>query len=217
MSWSDDETVNPNQVNTEELVQMILLNKKRKVRIKVELRDEANEVVPLKKICTELLGYVNEKFEDEDMNNNFVTQVYPLLANMLSTSLAGSLDANLAAAVLTNNLIKDSFMMTMSLSFLLLQYIKQNNLSINTIEEPLSDEQIEQWDTRALISAIAGKATMLGIPFKTAIATVWKQGLLTLDQASQAFGYPTNDEELNELAGTTTDEADNDDSDTETN
>ncbi len=205
MSWTDDPTTN--QTDNEELVQMILLNKERKVRIKVELRDETDQPVSLKKVIKDLMEYINDKFKNPDTkNNSFVTQIYPLLANVLSTSLAGSLDPNLAAAVLTSNVVKDSFMMTMSLSFLLLQYIKQNNLTIHTIEEQLTEEQLEEWDTRVLISAIAGKASMLGVDFKQAVAVVYKHGNITLDQASRAFGYATSEEELAELAGTTTDE-----------
>lgn len=205
MSWTDDEPVE-SQINEKELVEMVLLNKDRKVRIKVELKDTHGESVPLKKVVTDLLEYVDDKFKEGQEENPFVSQIYPLLANMLATTLGKALHPNLAAAVLTNNLVKDSFMMTMSLSFLLLQYIKQNGYSIHSTEEPLTDEQIESWNTRALISSVAGKAAMLGIDFKTAIATVYKHGNITLEQASLALGYNVTEDELQYMAGGNLDE-----------
>lgn len=196
MSWTDE--FSDESAQNQDLIKMVLINKERKVRISVELKDKDGSPVVLKEVIANILEYISDKLGDKT-ENSFTEQIYPLMAQTLAAGVATLVPTGEAAYILTSENIKNSYMTMMSVGFLLLQYIKQNNYTIYSIEEPVSDEEIEAWDKRSRATSIATKAHMLGIEFDLAVALLNRKGHISVEEAGDLLGYSVTSEDLNNI------------------
>ncbi len=217
--WSDDEMQTDSGEFNKQVIQLVLVNPVKKIRVTVQLKDENNNEVELQGVVNELLDYISAKVKDPE-ENSFVTQVYPLMAGALAMGMTEIVGPQSTDFLLTNDLIKNSYMTMMSTGFLLLQYIKQHNYSIHTVEEELSDDEVADWQAKTLASSIQSKAALLGIDYKLAIAILCKKGDISLEEAGKLLGNSVSESDIqdiydsyrNMMTGVDNDEDDGDDS-----
>ena len=55
----------PDNMSPEDIFKMVTINRQKMTKVRVELRDEEEDVIELVDVVIELLGYLKDKFEDE--------------------------------------------------------------------------------------------------------------------------------------------------------
>ena len=94
------------------------------------------------------------------------------------TGLGKVMGDQLAAATLSQELFRNSFLHIMTVGFYLLKFIQTKNLKIFTIEEPLTDEDIERYDRISRASDVTSLAAMMGYTPEQAVKEMIKTGKL---------------------------------------
>lgn len=165
-------------LSPEEIIQVATVDKVRKVRITAEIRDEDGNVTPLHEIIEELLGYIKRKIESDD-TNNFKEQIAPLMNQTLASGLPRLIGIGPACFYITNESARVSISIMMSLSLLLLKYIQEQKLTIFTVEEPLTDEEMESLQKRSDASSIATMGYAMGMTHKQIMETLLENDMVT--------------------------------------
>jgi hypothetical protein len=168
--FEDEESMTP-----EEVFKMVMINKVKGTTVRVELQDKEGDVVELSEVIEELLGYVERKLEDKEPNQ-FVDQIMPLMAQSVVSGLGRMLGIRHTALFLTNELSRVALVNMMSIAFLLLKFVQQKELTIQTYEEEISEEEIEEIQRKAKAGSAATMGALLGLDPKEILNNLVKQG-----------------------------------------
>jgi hypothetical protein len=168
--FEDEESMTP-----EEVFKMVMINKVKGTTVRVELQDKEGDVVELSEVIEELLSYVEAKLED-DKPNQFVDQIMPLMAQSVVSGLGRMLGIRHTALFLTNELSRVALVNMMSIAFLLLKFVQQKELTIQTYEEEISEEEIEEIQRKAKAGSAATMGALLGLDPKEILDNLVKQG-----------------------------------------
>lgn len=172
-----------NHLTPEDIFSMVLLNRKRMVRVNIELRDkEGNKLDLATDVIEDLLKYIDRKLNDDE-RNQFADQIFPLMGKILASGLARLLGVYKTGFYLTNDDTRYSFINMMSLSFLLLKYIQQKELSIHTVEEPITEEELNNIENRAKENAeMVASSIMSTTSNKKVVRNLLDKGLLSKEE-----------------------------------
>jgi hypothetical protein len=130
---------------TDELFRIVMIDRKRKVRLTIQLRDADGDEVPVRETIEKLTEYVGDKLQgDED--NVCRQQIYPLMGQAVVAGMTKLMGMNAAAYMLSQEHTRYGLINMMVISFYLLKWIQQKNIKIHTLEEPVTDEEIEMYD-----------------------------------------------------------------------
>jgi hypothetical protein len=165
-------------ITPEEVFTMVTLNKIRKVTVKVELRDESDDVVSLPDTIEGILNYIKEKTDDEE-NNQLTEQILPLISQSVVSGLGRMLGIRQTALMLAHDITKYGIINMMCVSLLLLKFVQNNNLKIYTYEEPVSDEEIEEIERKSRASGAAMIGMMTGMDPREILEQLVEEGELT--------------------------------------
>jgi len=166
----DEETMTP-----EEVFKMVMINKVKGTTVRVELCDQEGDKVELSEVIEQLLNYVEDKLED-DKANQFVDQIMPLMAQSVVSGLGRMLGIRHTAFFLANELSRVALVNMMSIAFLLLKFVQQKNLTIQTFEEEISEEEIEEIERKAKAGSTATMGALLGLDPKEILENLVEQG-----------------------------------------
>lgn len=168
--FEDDESMTP-----EEIFKMVMINKIKGTTVHVELCDKDGDKVELSDVIEQLLSYVEDKLED-DKANQFVDQIMPLMAQSVVSGLGRMLGIRHTAFFLANDISRVALVNMMSIAFLLLKFVQQKELTIQTYEEEISEEEIEEIERKAKAGSTATMGALLGLDPKEILDNLVEQG-----------------------------------------
>jgi hypothetical protein len=187
---SDDETpfdedelrdaglVEEDSLTPEEVFSLVMINKKRNIKTSVELRDAQNNVVALPEVIESLIDYINGKIKSEEQNQ-FVDQIFPMMGQALVSGLGRLLGNGMTGFYLANDTSRHSFIFMMCISFLLLKYVQDKKLTIVTIEEPTTADEIESVTRKSKANSMAIMGSAMGMSYKEIMQELVNRGELT--------------------------------------
>ena len=103
----------------------------------------------------------------------------PLMAQSVVSGLGRMLGIQHTAFYLANETSRIALINMMAIAFLLLKYIQQNELTIQTFEEEIAEEEIEEIERKASASSTATMGALLGIDPKTILENLVEKGEIT--------------------------------------
>jgi len=170
----------PDDLSPEEVFKMVTINRVRKKRVSVELEDEEGDIVATADVVQELLAYIKDKMSDEE-ENQFTSQILPLMAQVSASGLGRFLGIRTAAFYLSENVSRTAIIHMMCVALLLLKFVQQKGLSITTFEEDVSDEEIDEIDRKANANSAATLAALAGRDPRAVLDSLREQGHLSDD------------------------------------
>jgi hypothetical protein len=153
---------NVDDLKPEDVFKMTMVNKPRKKRVIVEIEDADKATVKVEDVVQELLTYIKTKMKEGD-ENQFMGQILPLMSQAVVSGLGRMLGIRMTAFYLSDETSRYAFIQMMCVAFLMLKFVQQKGLTINTYETDVSDEEIEELDRKghandaAMLGALAGK------------------------------------------------------------
>lgn len=182
------------ELTPEEVFSLVMLNKKRMVKTKVELKDEQGETIPLHEIVSDLLEYMKNKL-DSDEANQLADQIFPMMGQVLVSGLGRLLGVGMTGAYLASDTARMSFMHMMCISFLILKYVQEKKLTIIAIEEPVTEEEVASIERKSRANSLAIMGSITGMSYKEILQELVNKGELTEEdlQSILNHGKDTND------------------------
>jgi len=144
--------------STDEFYRVVMIDRHRKVKMSIQLRTETGDEVPIKDAIQKLSEYVMDKVKQED-ENSCKQQILPLMAQSMVGGLQRILGPTFTGMILAQDHTRYGIIHMMAVSFYLLKWIQKKNLKIFTIEEPLTQDDIDTYErvSRASSGAIMGQ------------------------------------------------------------
>ena len=167
----------PLNLSERDLFHLVLIDRIKKVKTSITLKDSDGDEIPLKETVGKLTQYIIDKMSDEG-ENACRSQVVPLMSQAVAGGLIKLMGQSNAIFLLSDHTTRMSLIYMMSMSFYLLKWIQQKNIKISTTEEALTDEDIEMYDRVSRASDLTVKYTAAGGDPKTAIREMMKRGLI---------------------------------------
>ena len=185
----------PDILTPEEAFKMVTINHKKGPTVKVELEDKNGEPISLGDVVEDLLEYMNEKNKENDGDNQFMNQILPLVAQGSISTIGRTAGLQNTAIYLSNPVLRGSFISAMAVGFLLLKYVQQNNLTIKTYEEKLSEEEIEALIKKTQLSSAATIAALSGLNPNEFLEMLVEKGMIDKEDVKNLFQEDEEDEE----------------------
>lgn len=132
------------QLKPEEYLKMVTIMKERKVKMIAYLEDPDGDRIELATVAEQLTTYINKHMEDKE-NNAINTQLYPLVNQMMASSVPRALGMEISVFLLTAETTRTGMSYFGLYIALLMRYITQHNLKIVTEETPLSDFEYHEY------------------------------------------------------------------------
>jgi len=178
----------PDTLSPEEIFKMVTLNRNKMTKVKVTLRDNEDDEVELVDIITELLAYVKDKFEDESGENQFLNQILPLMAQSVVSGLSRSIGISQTAFLLAQDMTMVALVEMMCLSFLMLKFMQQKELTVFTHEEDVTQEEMDEIDRKSQANNTATLAALMGSDPKAVLQRLKDEGKITAKDLRDMFG-----------------------------
>lgn len=169
---------NPDEMTPEEVFSLVMINKKRMVKTKIELKDEQGEVIPLHEVVSDLLAYMKTKMEAGE-ESQIADQIFPMMGQVLVSGLGRLIGIPMTGFYLASDLARMSFMHMMSISFLMLKYVQEKKLTIIAVEEPIGEEEVQTIERKAKANSLAIMGAMSGMSYKDILKELVDKGELT--------------------------------------
>lgn len=185
-------------MDPEDAFSMVMINRKRKVKVSVELQDKDGDVIPLRDIIEQLLSYIKEKMADPK-GNQFNEQIMPLMAQSVVGGLGRMIGIKSTAFHLANEVTRSAFIQMMGMGLLLLKFVQKEELKIYTYEEPVTDEEIEKIDRKSRANSVATLASLAGADPKNVLRELRNQGHITDDDLEDILNGEGDKDDLEEL------------------
>lgn len=183
---------NQDEVAPEDILQMVMINRNKKTKVSISLEDEEGDKVDLVETISGLIKYVEDKLNDKE-ENQFVEQILPLMSQSVVTGLSRMIGTDATAFHLTNPITRTAIINMMAVGFLLLKFVQQNDLSVVTHEEPVTDEEIAEIEQRSQVASAAMALASTGMDPKQVLQILKEQGKITDDDLKKALGEETDD------------------------
>ena len=187
-------------LDPEDLFSMVTINRVRKKKVRVELEDETGDTVQLKDVITELLAYIKDKMEDEE-GNQFTEQILPLMAQSVVSGLGRMIGIRPTAFYLSQPVARTAIINMMAVALYLLKFVQQKNLVINTFEEDVSEEEIDELDRRIKAESMATLAAFAGEDPRAVLKELREQGHLTDDDLKDILNEDGDDDDSDAEGG----------------
>jgi len=184
---------NPDMLTPEEVFKMVLLNKKNKTRIWIELKDKDGDVIDHAELMEELVNYTKDKLSDEN-GNQLLDQIMPLMSQSLVSGLGRLIGLQSTALMITNPNTRMSLIYMMMISFVMYKMVQVQGLTIHTYEEEVSDEEIEEIERKSKATSVASMGAMLGMDYKEILQEMVNSGELTRDDINGILGEEPDEE-----------------------
>lgn len=187
--YADD----PDTLTPEDIFKMVLLNKRTNMKVSVQLQDKDGEEVELADLLEQLVKYVKDKL-DED-NNQLVDEIMPLMSQMLVSGMGRLLGLNTTAFYVSNPNTRMALIYMMMIAFTMYKLVQVKGLKINTVEEEVSEEEIEEIERKSRANDVATMSQMLGGDPREALQQMVDRGDLTEDDLVELLGRAKGDKD----------------------
>jgi len=198
----DDELENlyaddPDRLTPEDVFSLVLINKKTNKRISVELEDSDGDQVELSDMLGELVGYVKERLEEDD--NQLVNEIMPLMGQTLVSGMGRMLGLEATAAFISNPNSRTALVYMMMIAFTMYKLVQVKGLKINTIEEEVTDEEIEEIERKSRASSAANMSAMMGLDPREVLEQMVKRGDITEQDLTDFLGKGNGQDDTGEV------------------
>lgn len=173
--------------DTDSIFRLCMVDRKRKVRIEVKLLDPDGDEVPIKEALREITQYTMDKLKGDEPND-VAGKILPMMAESTATALPRLVGPGLASALIAQESVRYPLIHMMTVGFLLLKFIQKNSLKITTIEETLTDEEIEGYERLNRASNAAVLSSMLGGDPKSTLREMFRKGMVTKGDLEELMG-----------------------------
>lgn len=163
--------------DSKEWCKVVAIDRNRKVRMDAELRDTDGNIIDVNETVENIANYVIDKMKADDQNM-IQQQVFPVMAKAAVTALTEFVGPHTAGLMISQELFRTALTSCMMSAFLLMQFVKKNDIKIYTSEQKLSDEEIASYDRINKASSVASLAAQLGTNPREVIREMVKQGQL---------------------------------------
>jgi hypothetical protein len=130
---------------------------------------------------------MNEKMASEE-GNQFADQIFPLVSQATVSTLGRLVGINTTAFYLANDNTRIAIIYSMGMAFLLLKYVQKHNLTINTFEESVSDEEIETIERKSEANKAAMISAVMGEDPKEVLQKLLEDGRITEQDLTDMLG-----------------------------
>lgn len=177
----------PDALTPEDVFKMVLLNKRNKTQVSVELEDEDGDSIELADMMEELVNYVKDKLDDKD-GNQIVDQVMPLMSQALVSGLGRLVGLRATAFFISNPETRMALIYMMMISFVLYKTVQVKGLKVVTNTEDVSEEEIEEIERKSRASSMANMSAMMGMDPRQMLNQMVERGDLTKQDLEDMMG-----------------------------
>jgi len=149
------------QPSIEELYKVSTIDRKRKVKLSIELKTPEGDNISVSEMIEQLSGYVSDKILDPK-GNPTSQQVMPLVAQAMTYGTVKSLGEYKAASLLSQEIIRYSMVHFGMICFLLYKLIQKKNIKVYTTEQLLTDDEVDAYDRISSIADVSTQIALMG-------------------------------------------------------
>ena len=131
-------------------------------------------------IINDLIDFVQEKLM-LDTNNATKNQVNPLIIDVVTTTVSKNMSFYDASILLANNQILTMLRYSGIVSFYLMKYLEKNKLTLKTIEEHISKQDVEDYVHFTNVNQVLSKLEELGFSYTQIVQDMYKKKYITKD------------------------------------
>lgn len=168
----------------DELYKVTMIDRIRKVKITIQLKDEEGDEIPVRETIEQLTSYISDKVA-EDKPNVTKQQVMPLMAQAMVGGMIKLLGPSHAMLMLSNQVTRYGLINMMTVSFYLLKWLQKNKIKIHTIEDSITEEEIDMYDRINTAGDLSIQAAAMGADPKKVIREMIKLGKLKKSDLAQ--------------------------------
>ena len=183
----------------EDVFSLVLINKRTKKKVTVQLEDKDGDRIELADLLEELVKYIQDKLAED--NNQMTDEIMPLMSQTLVSGMGRMIGIQPTAAFVTNPNTRMALIYMMMISFTMYKLVQVKGLRINTVEEEVTDEEIEEIERKSKASSVATMSAMLGIDPREALRQMVDRGDLTENDLEEMLrssrGVDEDDEKNN--------------------
>lgn len=124
----------------------------------------APDSIDVTEVASKVSDYVLDKIKfDSDEANPIKDQIIPFVGQVMSTSMVKVAGLQMAHFLLVSDLVRQTMMFNMTVSFMTYKFLQNHNYQITTSEEPVSDEEISDLKRINKEQEQAALAAILGV------------------------------------------------------
>lgn len=168
----------------EEIYKVITIDKDRKTKITIQLRDKSGDEISLQDAVQKLTDHVHAQLNTEDSSENPIRlQIFPLMSQACVIALKRLIGLPSTAVLMAHDKFKFAIIESLIVSFLLHRWMSPENkdkaITINTTEEPMTDDEMESLEKVSRITNAATLATAFGYSGTELIKELIRTGEVT--------------------------------------
>ena len=176
----------------DDLFALIMIDKRRKIKVIVELQDSEGDVVSIPETLEQLTDYMKDQMEyDADASADDIgaipKQILPLMGQSVGHILPALIGEAQALILLSSEVSRHALTSSMTLAFLMLKFIQQHDLKIFTTEESISDEEIEELIEASRIRETATMGAIFGLSPQEILKNMVDNGDISSHELSEAL------------------------------
>jgi hypothetical protein len=172
------------QPTSDEIFRVIMIDKKRKVKINIQLRDESGDEIPIRETIEKLTEWVSDKVQS-DSGNACQQQIVPLMGQAVAGGMIKLMGLSTATIMLSQEHTRYGLIYMMSVGFYLLKWLQKKNIKIHTFEEPVTDDDLAMYERVTRANDLSVQAAALGSDPKEIIKKLIESGQLKTSDLKQ--------------------------------
>jgi len=181
--------------SVDELFRVVAMDRKRKVKFEVDLRDEDGEQLNINELVESLTEYVTDQMKS-DKENVTQQQIFPLMAQAVVAGMTKLMGPYLSTLMLSQEGSRYGLVYMTIMGFYLLKFIQKHDIKIFSTESAVSDEELAMYDRVGAASSMATMASHLGADPKEVIRELLKSGQLQRDDLEKLGAESLLDEDV---------------------
>lgn len=167
-----------NKPSEDQLFRIITIDRQRRVKMNIQLRDKDGDEVPVRETVEKLTEWVSDQLGSDNEVNTCRQQIMPLMAHAVVGGMFKFLDRDMAASMLSTEVVRYSLVHMMSVGFYLLKWLQKKDIKIFTSEEPITQDELEMYDRLNNANSIMNMAQNMGVAPEDALIKLVQDGKL---------------------------------------
>jgi len=181
----------------DELFRIVMIDRKRKVRMSIQLRDEDGDEIPVRETIEKLTEFIGDKLKEEE-GNVCKQQIMPLMSQAVVGGMIKLMGQGFATYMLSQQHIRVGLIHMMTVSFYLVKWLQAKNIKIHTTEEPVTQSDIDMYDRISKANDMTMQAAAHGVDPKEIVREMLRQGSLHQDDLTEMGIEDITTEEIKE-------------------
>jgi hypothetical protein len=164
-------------LSQDEMLRVITIDRKKKRRLDISLRKGEDDKVELNDVIEPLTEYVTDMMSSDE-DNVTKQQIFPLMAQAAARALIKMAGAHGASVIMSAEHVRYALIHVMMVGFYLMKFVQKHGIKIDSLEEPLSDDDLEMFDRVNAAANVTAMATHLGADPKEVVRELLQSGQL---------------------------------------